>query len=63
MQIEEIVINGIILHVVRNSNLIVVSSFVQNSPKFLRSFSCRRLSNLWPISRHGFRIKTMFFSL
>ena len=61
MQIEEIDINGIILHTIRNSNLKVVSSFIQNISKFSRSFCCRSLSsNLSPTSRHQ-DINDVFF--
>ena len=44
-------------------NLIIMLSFIHNISKFLTSLPHRRLSSkLWAISRHGFRIKQIFFS-
>ena len=44
-------------------NLIIVLSLIQNISKFLTSLPhCRLSSKLWAISRHGFRIKQIFFS-
>ena len=44
-------------------NLIIMLLFIQNISKFLTSLPHRRLSSkLWAISRHGFRIKQIFFS-
>ena len=44
-------------------NLIIVLSLIQNISKFLTSLPhCRLSSKLWAVSRHGFRIKQIFFS-
>ena len=44
-------------------NLIIMLLFIQNISKFLTSLPHRRLpSKLQAISRHGFRIKQIFFS-